>query len=107
MDDPHAAAAIISVRMFDLIFAIFGWAAALMITGRRIHCGGRVRSNARDRERYVNLLIGGFSFVLIMGLLLVKGYLATYWILAIGLSALICGEIGWGDCWKVFKQLRR
>jgi len=87
----------LATRTFDLIVALIGWAIGTALYGRQIHCGGSQRSNKETRERYVRLSVIILPLLILIPVFLVMQQIFWYYLDALFLLAVICGEIKSGN----------
>lgn len=83
----------LATRVFDLIIALIGWAIGTALYGRQIHCGGSQKSNKETRERYVNLSVIILPLLILIPVFLIEQQLFLYFLDALFLLAVVCGEI--------------
>lgn len=83
----------LATRTFDLIMALIGWAIGTALYGRQIHCGGSQKSNKETRERYVKLSFLILPLLMLTPVFLIEQQIILYYLDALFLLAVICGEI--------------
>jgi len=83
----------LAARSLDLIVALVGWAIGTALYGMRIHCGGSKRATKEERGRYVDYALFLLVPLILAPIFLVTGSILLYYIDALLLLAMICGEI--------------
>lgn len=83
----------LATRVFDLIIALVGWAIGTALYGKQIHCGGSQKSNKETRERYAWLSAIILPLLILIPVFLITQQLFFYFLDALFLLAVICGEI--------------
>jgi hypothetical protein len=91
-----------AVRLFMIVYGIFGWGVSTALSGKRLHCGGTLEADTATKRRYGVQGAIAFFLVLLAPLLLVSQAWFFYFPLMFVLVACFCGEVGWGKPSKIF-----
>ena len=85
------------LRLNTFLFGVAGWAAATVMQGKKLHCGGTLPSDEIDTRRYAVLFLACLFFFILSVVLAVKGLPWLGYPVALVLVSLLIGEIGWGN----------
>jgi len=87
----------VACRLYTLVFGAVGWAGAVVVRGKQVHCGGTRNSDAQAKNRYII----GFWVILpclvLAALFLACSWFFWYYLLLAVLAAIVVGEAGWGS----------
>src|SRR5439155_12302095 len=89
------------VRMFMLIFGIFGWAVATVVEGKKLHCGGTKKIDAATRTKYRWQSAIAVFLILLAPVLLLSGAWYLYFPLMFFLVTCFVAEVGWGNAFWI------
>jgi hypothetical protein len=90
-----------AVRLFMLIFGIFGWAVATVVAGKKLHCGGTQRIDTATRQKYGWQSALAVFFVILAPMLLMTHLWYFYFPVMFILFACFIGEVGWGNAFRI------
>lgn len=90
-----------AVRLFMIVFGIFGWAVATIVDGKQLHCGGTLKLDRETRQRYRLHGIIAFFLVVLAPMLLFTQLWFLYFPCMFVLIVCFVSEVGWGSPTKV------
>jgi hypothetical protein len=91
-----------AVRLFMIVFGVYGWAVATIIDGKKLHCGGTQKLDSETRQRYRWQGIIAFFLVMLAPMLLFTHLWFFYFPCMFLLIVCFVGEVGWGSPTGVF-----
>ncbi len=100
-----STAADVAVRVFMIMFGIFGWAVTAVIVGKKLHCGGTEVIDEVTRQRYRwQAPIALFLLASALTLVSTERWIAYYGCMFVLVSSFV-GEVGWGRPFKIFSSI--